>query len=375
MFLSQNPETQLEVTLAKMAQAAELDNTRWDRLKSAYESISKWISEDKTFFGSVEIEIYPQGSVAIGTTTKPFGKSEFDLDVIIHIKLLSSEYSPESIFNEVVRRLNENITYRKISEAKSRCVRLNYSGDFHLDVVPGCMVVLFDSETIDIPDQKQRIWLRSSPKKYQVWFMDIANRVKETLLEKAFSAQKIEIEEYAKKKPLQRALQLIKMDRNIYFKDDLENAPTSIILTTLAAHFYDGQSSVSETFDVFIAKTKQQINASLGKPFKLPNPVNPSENLADVWEDKPVLYDHFISFIKRLDSDWKKLKESHGIEEEASLMKGMFGDDPYNRVMEAKAERVNQKRATGLSILPTGILSGKKVPQSIPVKRNTFYGD
>lgn len=376
MLITSDAQTQLEDTLAKMAEAAELDQTRWNRLKSAYEAISKWLSEDPDFFGEVEIEIYPQGSVAIGTTTRPYGRTEFDLDVVIHIKLLSSNYDPETIFNEVVRRLHENETYRKMCEPKSRCVRLNYKGDFHLDVIPGCMVVIYNDELIDIPDQKVKEWLRSCPKGYQKWFLDIANRVQITLLEKAFSAHKVEIEEYAKKKPLQRAVQLIKMRRNIYFNEEPENAPASIILTTLAAQFYSGQPSISETFEGIIYRVRDHIHTLYPhKPFELPNPVNPGENLADVWEAKPELYKHFISFIEHLYLEWEELKETHGIEEEARIMKGMFGEDPYIKAMEARAESVNQKRNAGLGILPTGVMVDREVEKSLPVKRNTFYGD
>jgi len=376
MLITSDSYTQLEDTLAKMAEAAELDQTRWSRLKISYEAISKWLSEDLGFFGKVEIEIYPQGSVSIGTTTKPYGKTEFDLDVVIHIKKLSSDYEPETIFNEVVRRLNENETYKKMSEPKSRCVRLNYKGDFHLDVVPGCMVILYDDKLIDIPDQKNKIWLRSCPKRYQTWFLNIANKVQMTYLEKAYSANKVEIEEYVKKKPLQRAVQLIKMRRNIYFSEQTENAPTSIILTTLAAQFYNGQASISETFEGIISQIRDHIQTFFpNKPFKLYNPVNPGENLADVWEAKPELYMNFIYFIERLYMDWQKLKEAHGIEEEAKLIKGMFGEDSYIKAMEAKADTVNKQRDNGLGILPSGILIGNEIKTKLPVKPNNFYGD
>ena len=376
MLITSDAKTQLEDTLAKMAEAAELDPTRWGRLKSAYEAISKWLSEDPAFFGTVEVEIYPQGSVSIGTTTKPYRRTEFDLDVVIHIKLLSSDYDPEEIFNEVLRRLNENETYKKICEAKSRCVRLNYQGDFHLDVVPGCMVVVYNDELIDIPDQKNKIWLRSCPKGYQSWFLDIANKVELTFLEKAFTASKVEIEDYAKKKPLQRAVQLIKMRRNILFYENPENAPTSIVLTTLAAQFYDGHASISETFEGILTNIRDHIQTFYpNKPFRLPNPVNPSENLADVWEEKPELYDYFVDFIETIYNEWRELKESHGIEEEAALMKGMFGEDPYIKAIEAKADSVNKRRGNGLGILPTGLMVGCAEEKSLPVKPNTFYGD
>ena len=298
------------------------------------------------------------------------------MDVVIHIKLLSSDNNPEIIFNEVVRRLNEHEFYKKISEAKSRCIRLNYQGDFHLDVVPGCMVVENDDELIDIPDRKIKVWLRACPKKYKSWFLGIANKIQVTLLEKAFSAQKVDIEEYAKKKPLQRAVQLIKMRRNIYFNEHPEYAPTSIILTTLAAQFYGGQASISESFEGIVSKVRDHIKTFYPhKPFKLPNPVSPDENLADVWEDKPELYNHFISFIERLFVDWQELKRTHGIEEEAKLIKEMFGEEPFMKAMKAKSDTVNNKRNNGLAILPTGVLVNSNAEKSFPVKPNTFYGD
>ena len=57
-------------------------------------------------------------------------------------------------------------------------------------------------------------------------------------------------------------------------------------------------------------------------------------------------------------------------------MKGMFGDDPYIRAMEAKAKSVNEKRGSGLGILPaTGVMIGHQTEGSIPIKPNNFYGD
>lgn len=375
MLITTDSKTQLEDTLAKMAEAAELDQTRWNRLKSAYEAISEWLNDDPEFFSQVEFEIYPQGSVAIGTTTKPYGKTEFDLDVVIHIKLLSSNYEPEAIFNEVLRRLEEKEFYKGIMEPKSRCVRLNYAGDFHLDVVPGCMVVLYDGDTIDITDQKNQIWLRSCPKGYKKWFLDIANKIQVTLLEKAFSANKVEIEEYAKKKPLQRAVQLIKMRRNIYFDNHPENAPASIILTTLAGNFYQGEASITDTFEGVITQIQNKVGLFPDEPFEIPNPANPDENLADVWEDKPELYSHFKRFIAQLNKDWRALKKSHGIEEESVLLEFMFGKEPLSKALTAKAETINQGRKNRLSILPSGVLVGNKVEKSLSVKPNTFYGD
>ena len=77
---------QREDILARIAEKLQLDNTRKARMESAYAALSQIIHEDQGFFKDLQIDIYAQGSVPIGTTVKPFRGDEFDLDIVIHIK-------------------------------------------------------------------------------------------------------------------------------------------------------------------------------------------------------------------------------------------------------------------------------------------------
>ena len=76
-----NQGFQREDLLARMAESLELDDSRSNRMESAYNAIYDVLKADAVFFSKVDFVVYPQGSKAIGTTTKPFGKDEFDWEV------------------------------------------------------------------------------------------------------------------------------------------------------------------------------------------------------------------------------------------------------------------------------------------------------
>jgi hypothetical protein len=82
MIQFNNKNTQLDDLLARIAEEIQLDDTRKERMKSAYKAIESLLNEDEGFFKNAVFEIYPQGSVRIGTTVKPTGENEFDLDIV-----------------------------------------------------------------------------------------------------------------------------------------------------------------------------------------------------------------------------------------------------------------------------------------------------
>src|SRR5687767_721227 len=92
---------QIDDLLDKMAEAVQLDDTRYDRMKGHYEAIKNWIESDEVFFKKYKYEIYPHGSVRISTTVKPIGKDEFDLDVALHIKTKWASHTPARIYDEL----------------------------------------------------------------------------------------------------------------------------------------------------------------------------------------------------------------------------------------------------------------------------------
>jgi len=329
MYNIRGNEAKLDDLLNRIAEGLQLDETRRNKMETAYNAVSDWIEADEGFFAGVEFEIYPHGSVRTNTTVKPTGKEEFDLDFVIHIHLDWQKHNPFKVYNELKRRLQEHDTYKKMLEPKNRVLRLNYAGDFHMDIMPGCQEFAFDQNRIVVPDKKQHDWVSSNPRGYAGWFENEANSVREFLLEKAMSAEQLPDQEpYHLKKPLKRAVQLIKRYRDIYFEEDSDNATSSIILTTLAGQIYDAEGSIYDTVNNIVARMHKAAQRGVFG-FKVFNPVNPNEEFTDKWRQEPVLFERFLDFVKDFKATWESIKKESGIRESQRELKLMFGENSF----------------------------------------------
>lgn len=349
-----NERVKLDVLLANIAESIQLDNTRKERMESAYSAIETLLNEDESFFKDVDFEIYPQGSVKIGTTIKPMKDNEFDLDIVVQIVDFENSYDSEEIYNQLKRVLLSS-RYKDKVVTKNRCIRIDYAGDFHMDILPGVQVYTDDKNKIVVPDKKLETWTPSNPRGYAEWFLDKSNKVIEPILEKAFSMEALEMEEFAKKKPLKRTVQLLKLYRDEYFKNDLENATSSIILTTIAGELYNSESSIYDSMENILNNIDLYIN---NNEAKIVNPVNPDENFTDKWIEEPNLKFHFIKFVQYAKELWMRLKEDNGVQTEITL-KSLFSENAYQVGLESfdnfisKSEKIYEQDFTNLEQLAT----------------------
>lgn len=376
MMLLDNRDTQIDDLLDKMAEELQLDKTRYERMKQHYEAVKKWIEDDEEFFKPFKYDVYPHGSVRILTTVKPIGRDEFDLDIVLHLKTQYGNHSPERVYSELKRRLSENATYKAMLEPKRRCIRLNYSGDFHMDILPGTQENDWSEDMIRVPDRELGRWVSSNPRGYAKWFIDKANSVRESILEKALRAEKLPVDDFQNKKPLQRAVQLIKRYRDLYFQDHYtEYKTSSIVLTTIAGQFYNGEDSIFDTVDGIINRIRNYTSFSQSR-IKVLNPVNEKEDFTDKWEEEPEYYIAFKAFCDHLHSEWQELKKEQGILTEGRILKGLFGDDVFARAQNKRTAIVESYRNQNkLGVNKTsGILSSSAVGTAA-IKSNTFYGE
>lgn len=376
MITFQDKNVQLDDLLDRMAESLQLDKTRYDLMIQHYEAIKKWIEADELFFKPFKYELYPHGSVKIRTTVKPIGKDEFDLDLALHLKTQWGNHTPEKIYSELKRRLSEHSVYKEKLELKNRCVRLNYAGDFHMDILPGIQENEWDEDKLRIPDRALGYWVSSNPRGYSKWFLNKTNIVKLSLLEKAIRAENLPTNDYENKKPLQRAVQLIKRYRDIYFQKDDTYKTSSIVLTTIAGLYYNGEESIFLTVENIV----NQIRANtlyMPKRIKVLNPVNAEEDFTDKWENEPKYYDAFKAFSEHLYKEWQELKKENGIITEARILKGLFGDDLYLNAQNSQANLIEKSRNSNqLGInRNTGTIGSLGAAATVPIKTNTFFGD
>jgi len=343
MDLFKNYDLQREELLARIAQELQLNRDRINRMETAYKAISDVLKADDDFFKDLKIEVYAQGSKRIGTTVRPINGDDFDLDIVLHIYDPYYRHTPEEIYNALISVISKNDTYKPIMELKKRCVRLNYKSDFHMDILPACMPDKTEKQAIKIPEKALKFWSSGNPKGFAEWFKIIAKSGKDSML-KRFSNLLIKAEvetedlpnELYTKTPLQRAVQLVKRYRDIYFEGE-KNSVSSIVITTLCAQYYQGENSIYETIDNILSRIKINYTEAInkGSKFKILNPVNNEEDFTDSWTEEH--YRSFFNFIKDFYKKWENLKSS--FEESGEDYIGLFGEGLYKESLQKQIKK------------------------------------
>lgn len=346
---------QREDVLARVAESLQLDKTRRQQMEDAYSGVTTFLSNDESYFKNLDIDIYPQGSVRIGTTVRPIKGEEFDLDMVLHIRKLYKDFHPQVIYRELYNKLKGHGVYGSMTEPKNRCVRLNYAGQFHMDILPGCMVLETDLNNIYVPDRELKGWAAGNPKGYAEWFLAIANTVQAPLLQTYYrnlielraDVEDLPDDEYYSKTPLQRGVQIMKRYRDIFFENDDEHATSSIVLTTLAALYYNGENSIYSTIENILQRIQQSIATSseLQQRFKVYNPVNRQEDFTEKWTAET--YNRFFSFCKDFYEKWTALKRDFS--QSSQMYEQLFGATTYSRVIKEQVQKMGKYSSSGLA--------------------------
>jgi hypothetical protein len=112
-----------------------LDQKRLDLLQSRVDDVETFASADATF-RDMFIDLIPAGSWAHKTIIRPVGPNdEFDADVLLYVEE-QPEWDPKDYIQKLWTAFRNSSTDRELVTRKTRCVRVNYKGDFHIDVVP-----------------------------------------------------------------------------------------------------------------------------------------------------------------------------------------------------------------------------------------------
>ena len=245
-----NPLTGL---LLGTAEGLDIPDELYRAAATEYDDVGNWLADHADPGGS-GWQIYPQGSILLGTTVRPERRDEYDVDLVCLRDLERHEISQHELKDQVGEALRRYLAARGGDgdgpdgiEPRKRCWTLTYERAFHLDVLPAIPSEDGSDTGILLTDRDLRHWQYSDPKGYAEWFRAQMAReleAKRATIAKAERVDPEEIPEFEVRTTLQRAVQILKRHRNVFFAEALDLRPASILVTTLAARAYDDQDDL-----------------------------------------------------------------------------------------------------------------------------------
>lgn len=331
----------------KILEEIELPDSAYETAEKRYRDLGAWLHREGSNCAEYQPQVSAQGSFRLGTAIRPAQGEEYDLDMSCNLRdgLTKSLVTQKDLKSHVGVELERYRTARCIKEElseKRRCWRLEYADgmSFHMDVVP-CIpeqdtrrgvlkqrmvevsnfdeglaqevselaVSITDNEDPEYDVQTQN-WRVSNPEGFAKWFESRMRMAKSVIHERemTINASIDDLPYYRWKTPLQSAIQLLKRHRDTMFKDNEDSKPISIIITTLAARAYNGETDVISTLEGILKRMGSLVNSTA--PY-VPNPINPDEDFGDKW-DSPEhqhlkLKESFQRWILQTRSDFKAL--------------------------------------------------------------------
>lgn len=372
-LITESRTSLLDDLLNRVCIELEITKTQRENAETTYHAVGKWLAGEGSPLVKMNPNIYAQGSLRIDTTVKPKGNSEFDLDLVCEFSSQPTNSNPLATLKMIETRLREHGTYTNMVEPKKRCIRLNYAGNYHMDILPAYPDPRLHDGCLLVPDREAREWKESAPKIFASWFEQCCQH--KLFLEKSASIEPFPDYDLPQDKPtLKRIVQLIKRYRDVKYKDNPALAPISVVLTTLAGMVYEGTYCVSEGIGLMLRRIKADIPTN--DRIRVLNPSNTAEDFSEKWDNDPDLYSEFLNWIDGFLSDWNRLQSLQSNTEVADELKKLFGEEVAMPAMEKHAAYMEHLRESGKlgvsksSIMLTGITS----PSSVAIGKNTFYG-
>lgn len=374
--------------------ALDLTKTQREAAEQRYAAVTKLLATPGSRLATFSPYLFPQGSFLLKTVVKPMANVEYDVDLICLLHqagYLDARLMFQLVSAELKARYPELVI-------KDRCCRIEYAGEFHMDVIPARHEGVTDLNRIVVPDRRLNDFVWSCPKLFAAWFEEAAQLM--PMFVRSFSADHIKAANAAviedlpdydgmAVEPLRRFVQLFKASRNHFYDGHECRPPSSIALTTLAAHSFRkavtgrAYDSMIQVFR-FVAEDLHNSIRVTRNPngqleFELKNPKDDRENFLDCWKGDQEAYAVFrqwqAQMVEFIDRILVQAESPEGIDGTRKRLSAVFGDSAATAAVRGVAghrrEMVNRGTAGFLS---TGALTTTSKAGSRKVPAHTFDG-
>ena len=374
--------------LEQICRALELTDTQFQTAQDRYGAVGGWL-DDESDPALRHTTIYPQGSLALGTTVRPLGREDYDLDLVCLVPGHAGS-GPADLKKRIGDRLRSHAYYKSILHEKTRCWRLSYANEFHLDITPSVPNDKCSQGGELVPDKRLHAWKPTNPRGYRAWFERRADLLPRLAADSWDANARAEVEMLPTptrfRGVLRRCVQLCKRHRDCYFSlggsvaADL--APISVILTTLAAKSYAdcvGRQEYETEYDLLsdvVCRMPDYIetrHSNGGSSWFVWNETTQGENFAERWNLDPRRASAFFMWHEAAVDALRDIVEMTGQDEVSSTMFRAFGD-VGRRTVRRYVDTVSEARRDSRLRVAAGAGIVTRGSGSTQVRRNTFYG-
>jgi hypothetical protein len=344
-----------------------------------YEEVGNWLGKT----GGEDWAIYPQGSFRLGTVVRPPDPDgEYDIDLVCLWGAAPGDLIPAVLKDKVGFMLTDYMDWKGRQQTADgpaecvpsrRCWTLRYPDEgFHMDVLPAAPDAL---PSIRLTDETVSDWYYSNPIGYAQWFRGRSEEMIRELAKAAREANVDDVPEWRVRTTLQRLVQVLKWHCAAYFSGQPDDRPPSILITTLAAQAYRGESNLfAATLDA-VQRMPSLVEQRDGR-WWVANPAEDRENFADKWNDYPqrrLLFRAWLADITELMETIAEMR-GQGIHRVVERLEESFA---ANGLIRKAAQQLGTgsleiREVGGLTMTGTGMLTKTA---NVPVPKHTFYGD
>ena len=352
----------LNKLLSELADEIDITDSQEGAIKRAYNGIADWLNQNDADISQHDVYIFPQGSMMYGTAIKPIDENDYDIDLVCEFRKNVSGLNPAYVKASVGNRIRENERYRKMLQPEGRrCWTLQYCDtlNFHMDILPSIpfreeyyridsrlneayssMYVRKDLALLATDKDKETLkykYITTNPRGYAEWFKERM----QVNTSKVLTDSVERVPEYPKKTILQKAIQLLKRHRDVYFstRND-ENKPISMIITTLIAKSYEGEDKLYEFICKSLANLESFIEQRADGKYRISNPVMTIENFADKWNENPQKALEFFDWVRKAYIDFTNLNEINTYSALEKAFKKLFSQKPVDRLMQKYSSKL-----------------------------------
>lgn len=379
--------SEAEKYLKALADTLALPPGRYRQATERYESLGEYLLRPASTVREYDPHIYVQGSFRLGTANKPWDADEhYDVDSACVMRNRSkadlTQFELKRMLGvEIARYAEEHAMENGIGEG-NRCWILEYAdgAQFHMDIVPAVpngdeyermlkglgIANPWAKTAIAITDRRlptYRVrtpdWPRSNPKGYAAWFYDRAD-IAATRVSDGQMRIRAEVESMPaaqpNRTPLQSAIMILKRHRDQMFADQRDIRPISVIITTLAAHAYQGEPTIGAALVSILNGMRAHILTRNGE-FWIPNPTEPLENFAEKWNQKPELERAFSAWLEQAREDFGRAAALSRRQDIADVIAPRIGRSLADRARDLSG-----------GLLTAGLVSSPAVARPAPVR-------